>query len=58
MEAYVFYKKNGNKLWKEGIKEEMNTLIEAAQESNVSPENLIFLSGDKTAHDIWYQVGQ
>ena len=40
-EAYEFDEENGNKLWKYEIKEEMNKVRQAVQESNVSPEKLI-----------------
>ena len=40
-ESYEFDKENGNKLWTNGIKEEMNTVMVAIQESNVSPYTFI-----------------
>ena len=39
-ETYKFDEEKGNKLWKYGIKEEMNKVIIEVQESNVSPEKL------------------
>ena len=40
-ETYEFDEDNGNKLWTDGIKEEMNKVRLAVQESNVSPEKII-----------------
>ena len=40
-ETYKFDEENRNKLWADGINEEMNKVRVAVQESNISPENLI-----------------
>ena len=40
-EKYEFDEENGNKLWTGGIKEKMNKVGVALQESNVSPHKLI-----------------
>ena len=40
-EAYEFDEENGNKLWTDGIKEEMNNVRLSVQESNVSPKKVI-----------------
>ena len=40
-EAYEFDEENVNKLWTYGIKEEMNKVRVAVQESNVSPGKMI-----------------
>ena len=39
-EAYEFHEEDGNKLWTYGIKEEMNKVRLAVQESNVSPKKI------------------
>ena len=40
-EAYEFDEENGNKLWTDGIKEEINKVRVSVQEYNVSPNKLI-----------------
>ena len=40
-EAYEFDRENGNKLWTDIIKEEMNKVRVAVQESNVSTKKII-----------------